>query len=144
VRNDQQGIVATLLRPIFNAADGKQARAQMTAALERLQEPLPKIYELLQEAQDDLLAFYRFSANHWPKLHSTNLLERLNRGRRTDVQLPATRDQPPQHSCLLVRDPDRRDKIGSQQLGQCAIVSRVALHRRLEDRAASSDAPNTT
>ena len=36
---------------------------------------------------DDVLAFYAFPAEHWPKLRSTNPLERFNReiGRRTDV-----------------------------------------------------------
>jgi len=76
-----------LIRPIFNAEDGEQARAQVTAALERLEGPLPKIHELLAEAEDDLLAFYAFPSDHWPKLRSTNPLERVNReiGRRTDV-----------------------------------------------------------
>ena len=38
-------------------------------------------------AEADILAFYAFPAEHWPKLRSTNPLERFNReiGRRTDV-----------------------------------------------------------
>jgi transposase-like protein len=86
-RREQQPMLAALIRPIFTAEDGEQARAQVTAALERLQEPLPKIHALLAEAEDDLLAFYAFPPDHWPKLRSTNPLERVNReiGRRTDV-----------------------------------------------------------
>ena len=39
------------------------------------------------DAEEDLLAFYSFPAEHWAKLRSTNPLERVNReiGRRTDV-----------------------------------------------------------
>jgi putative transposase len=87
VRKDQQGMVAALLRPIFNADDRDGARALVEDALERMGKPLPKVATLLEDAEEDLLAFYGFPADHWPKLRSTNPLERVNReiGRRTDV-----------------------------------------------------------
>jgi hypothetical protein len=70
-----------------NADCGEQARELLGEALERLRKPLPKIAALLEEAEEDLLAFYAFPADHWTKLRSTNPLERFNReiGRRTDV-----------------------------------------------------------
>jgi hypothetical protein len=73
--------------PLFNADSGQQARELVGDALERLRKPLPKITALLEEAEEDLLAFYAFPGDHWPKLRSTNPLERFNReiGRRTDV-----------------------------------------------------------
>jgi len=45
------------------------------------------VARLLAAAEDDLLAFMAFPAEHWPKLRSTNPLERVNReiGRRSDV-----------------------------------------------------------
>src|SRR5204862_5729327 len=48
---------------------------------------LPKIAAMIEEAEHDVLAFYAFPAEHWPKLRSTNPLERFNCeiGRRTDV-----------------------------------------------------------
>ena len=86
VRRDQQGMLSALIRPIFQADNGEQARELVTTALERL-ERLPKVHELLSDAEEDLLSFYNFPADHWPKLRSTNPLERVNReiGRRTDV-----------------------------------------------------------
>jgi transposase-like protein len=87
VRKDQQGMVAALLRPIFNAGDRDAARELAGDALDRLRKPLPKVAALLEDAEEDLLAFYSFPLMHWPKLRSTNPLERVNReiGRRTDV-----------------------------------------------------------
>ncbi len=46
-----------------------------------------KVCRLLEDAEADLLAFYAFPSEHWPKLRSTNPLERVNReiGGRSDV-----------------------------------------------------------
>ncbi len=86
-RREQQPMLAALIRPIFNADSRELARELFGEALERLGKPLPKIAALLEEAEEDLLAFYSFPADHWSKLRSTNPLERFNRevGRRTDV-----------------------------------------------------------
>ena len=55
--------------------------------LERLASVAPKVCELLEAAEEDLIAFYLFPSEHWTKLRSTNPLERVNKeiGRRTDV-----------------------------------------------------------
>jgi putative transposase len=86
-RREQQPMLAALLRPLFGADSGEQARELVGEALERLRTPLPKVAAVLEEAEEDLLAFYAFPCQHWPKLRSTNPLERVNReiGRRTDV-----------------------------------------------------------
>jgi putative transposase len=86
-RREQQPMLAALLRPIFNADNDDAARELVADALNRLRKPLPKVAALLEEAEEDLLAFYDFPVDHWRKLRSTNPLERVNReiGRRTDV-----------------------------------------------------------
>jgi len=86
-RREQQPMLAALLRPLFGAEGGEQARELVGEALDRLRKPLPKVVAILEEAEEDLLAFYSFPSDHWPKLRSTNPLERVNReiGRRTDV-----------------------------------------------------------
>jgi putative transposase len=86
-RPSQRGLVSAALRELFTAEDGPQAKERMTQVLERLTPTVPKVCELLEDAEEDLLAFYAFPASHWPKLRSTNPLERVNReiGRRSDV-----------------------------------------------------------
>src|SRR5213078_5137362 len=86
-RKDQHGLLAALIRPIFNADSGEEARRRLGEAVSQLERPLPKVAAMLEEAEEDILAFYAFPAEHWSKLRSTNPLERFNReiGRRTDV-----------------------------------------------------------
>jgi transposase-like protein len=86
-RRDERGLVSAALREIFDAPDAAAARERFGAVLERFQPTVPKVAELLEAAEEDLLAFYRFPQAHWPKLRSTNPLERVNReiGRRSDV-----------------------------------------------------------
>jgi len=86
-RRSERGLVSAALREIFDAEDLERARARLGEILERFHGPVPKVAELLEAAEEDLLAFYRFPAAHWSKLRSTNPLERLNKeiGRRSDV-----------------------------------------------------------
>jgi transposase-like protein len=86
-RKDQHGLLAALIRPVFRAENGEEARRRLGDAVSQLERGLPKVAAMLEEAEDDILAFYAFPSEHWPKLRSTNPLERFNReiGRRTDV-----------------------------------------------------------
>jgi putative transposase len=86
-RRDQHDALGALIRQLFTAPDGAEARRRLADAIAQLEPRLPKIARLLDEAEDDVLAFYAFPSEHWPKLRSTNPLERFNReiGRRTDV-----------------------------------------------------------
>jgi putative transposase len=86
-RRDQRNLVAAALREVFNAESQQQARERVSHVLERLASVAPKVCELLEAAEEDLIAFYLFPSEHWTKLRSTNPLERVNKeiGRRTDV-----------------------------------------------------------
>jgi transposase-like protein len=84
---NQHDALGAVIRQLFTAPDGDEARRRLGDAVTQLQARLPKIAALLEEAEDDILAFYAFPAEHWPKLRSTNPLERFNReiARRNDV-----------------------------------------------------------
>lgn len=86
-RPSQRGLVSAALRELFTAENGTQARERVGQVIERLEPAVPKVCRLLEDAEEDLLSFYAFPATHWPKLRSTNPLERVNReiGRRSDV-----------------------------------------------------------
>jgi transposase-like protein len=86
-RRDQRGLVSAALREVFNAEDQAQARDRLGHVLERLEPVAPKVCRLLEEAEEDLIAFYQLPCEHWTKLRSTNPLERVNKeiGRRSDV-----------------------------------------------------------
>jgi transposase-like protein len=83
----QQPMIATAIRQVFQADSGAEARERLCEVVDRLADPAPKVARLLEDAADDLLAFYSFPKEHWPKLRSTNPLERVNKeiGRRSDV-----------------------------------------------------------
>jgi putative transposase len=86
-RRDQRGLVSAALREVFNADDRSHARERVGHVLERLEPVAPKVCRLLEDAEEDLIAFYAFPSEHWTKLRSTNPLERVNKeiGRRSDV-----------------------------------------------------------
>ena len=71
-RTDQHGLLGALIRPLFAAASGEEARQRLGEAVAQLERPLPKVAALIEEAEDDILAFYAFPADHWRKLRSTD------------------------------------------------------------------------
>jgi transposase-like protein len=86
-RRDQHGLLAAVIRPIFNATDPVQARDRLSEAVAHLDGCLAKVATMLEAAEDEVLAFYAFPEAHRTKIRSTNPLERFNKevGRRTDV-----------------------------------------------------------
>jgi transposase-like protein len=71
-RRDQQPMLAALIRPMFAADDLAGARDQLSAAVAALEGKLDRVAAMLEEAEEDVLAFYSFPADHWRKLRSTD------------------------------------------------------------------------
>jgi len=87
VPKGQHQMVAAAIRTVF--AQDTQAAASKTwrHVADQLRPRLPKLAALMDDAEADVIAFMAFPKTHWPKLHSTNPIERLNKEvkRRADV-----------------------------------------------------------
>ena len=80
-------MVAAALRTIFAQPDRAAAGAQLEVVATTMAARWPKAAEVLQSAEDDVLAYMAFPHEHWTRIYSTNPLERLNKEikRRTEV-----------------------------------------------------------
>jgi transposase-like protein len=80
-------MVAALIRTIFAQPDAHAVREQLGVIAGMLGRQFPKVQAMLENAQEELLAFTAFPVGHWKKIWSTNPLERLNKEikRRCDV-----------------------------------------------------------
>ena len=75
----QQPMIATAIRQIFASESAAEAHERLAGVAGALQGSAPKVARLLLDAEEELLAFMSFPAEHWSKLRSTNPLERVNR-----------------------------------------------------------------
>ena len=71
----------------FAQDDAEAARGQWRQVADQIRPRVKKLAELMDQAEDDVLAYMSFPAAHRPKLHSTNPIERVNGEikRRTEV-----------------------------------------------------------
>jgi transposase-like protein len=80
-------VVSAFIATAFAQEDAPAAQAQWRSIADQLRPKLPKLAQLMDDAEADVLAYMTFPAAHRAKLHSTNPLERLNGEikRRTEV-----------------------------------------------------------
>ncbi len=80
-------VVSAFMATAFAQDSAQAAKAQWRRVADQLRPKLAKLAGFMDEAEDDVLAYMSFPAEHWSKLHSTNGLERLNGEikRRTEV-----------------------------------------------------------
>jgi transposase-like protein len=82
-----QQLVAATIRTVFAQPTEEAARRQWRQVADGFRERWPRLADLLDAAEADVLAYLPFPPAHWRQLWSTNPLERLNKElkRRTDV-----------------------------------------------------------
>lgn len=74
-----QAMVSALIRQVFVQPDEKNAHRTWRQVADQLRSRFPKAAALMDEAEEDVLAYFVYPASHRVKLHSTNTLERLNK-----------------------------------------------------------------
>ena len=82
-----QQMVGATIRTVFAQPDVESAREQWRRVADGFRPRFPKLAELMDEAEEDVLAYAAFPSEHWQKVWSNNPLERLNKEvkRRTNV-----------------------------------------------------------
>jgi putative transposase len=82
-----QQMVAATIRTVFVQPDAVTARETWRKVADGFRPRWPRLAELLDEAEADVLAYLAFPSEHWRQIWSNNPLERLNQEvkRRTDV-----------------------------------------------------------
>lgn len=80
-------VVAAFIATAFAQNDPQSASKQWRHVADQMRSKLPKLSNLMDDAEEDVLAYMSFPQQHRAKLHSTNPIERLNGQikRRTDV-----------------------------------------------------------
>jgi transposase-like protein len=80
-------MVAATIRTVFVQPDAQSAKETWRKVADTFRKRYPKLAQLMDEAEADVLAYLAFPQEHWRQIWSNNPLERLNREikRRTDV-----------------------------------------------------------
>jgi putative transposase len=73
-------MVAAAIRQAFLQTNAEAAHQTWRHVADQLRGRWPKLAALMDESEHDVLAYITFPAQHRTKLHSTNPLERLNKG----------------------------------------------------------------
>jgi len=71
-------MVTAALRSVFAQEKASEIEARWDDLAASLAERFPRAAELMVQAKEDVLAFRHFPQQHWKKVWSTNLLERVN------------------------------------------------------------------
>lgn len=79
VPKKQKGMVSTMVRTIFSAENKNDAKAQVSAVLNQLSGRFPRAMSVLEQGEEDVLAYMDFPQKHWQQIYSSNVLERLNK-----------------------------------------------------------------
>ena len=71
-------MISAFIGTAFAQEDAKSVKAEWRRVADQMQPKVKKLAELLNEAEEDVLAYTTFPRAHWTKIYSNNPIERLN------------------------------------------------------------------
>ncbi|WP_426131965.1 transposase, partial [Pararhizobium sp. PWRC1-1] len=71
-------VVSAFIATAFAQDTPEAASTQWRNVADQIRPKVPKLATLMDNAEQDVLAYMTFPKTHWTKLHSTNPIERLN------------------------------------------------------------------
>ena len=74
-----QQMVGATIRTVFAQPDSEGVRQQWRRVSDGFRHRFPRLSELMEEAEEDVLAYAAFPQEHWQKIWSNNPLERVNK-----------------------------------------------------------------
>jgi transposase-like protein len=142
VSRGQHTVVAAAIRQAFDQPDRASAGETWRRVADQLRPRWPKLAELMDESEHDVLAYMAFPRQHRTKLHSTNPIERLNPHRAPEQRGEASRRRGgnlPERT--FHHAPDRRRAVRAKR----RMADRQPLHdgRSLRPDRPRGDRPNS-
>jgi putative transposase len=92
----QHTVVAAAIRQAFLQTDGEAAHQSWRHVADQLPPRWPKLADLMDDSEHDVLAYMTFPGQHRTQLHSTNPLERLNKEVKRRADVPRVGLRPPE------------------------------------------------
>jgi transposase-like protein len=113
-----QQMVAATIRTVFVQPDAATAREQWRRVADQLRARFPRVAQLLDDAEDEVLAYLAFPQEHWRQIWSNNPQEMAWTQHTIPPRQPAERDDVANLHLRSIHDHPL-----DQQLDQCSLLS---------------------
>ena len=79
--------ISQTIQDIYNAPDKEEAKSRLKRAVEKYEQRAPRFSEWMEGNCEEGMAYYEFPPEHWKKIRTNNVSERLNQEikRRTSI-----------------------------------------------------------
>jgi transposase-like protein len=137
VPNNKVKEVAGMLKAIHAQENREAALSKAAAVVERLESmKLGKAAEVVREGIEETLSYYYFPREHWLRIRTNNMLERIMKEIRRRTRVVGS--FPDGNSALMLAAARLRHIAGTKWSSACYLnMKRLAEQERIEEKAAA-------